>query len=93
MTSRAVPPHAAGNQKLNIGHYWLQRPSSNRLFQAPIHEGFPLLIWFGNILKRFLRSFVHSALTNKPKSTRKYLLDLEIKFLFLLNIFEFTLVF
>ena len=32
-------------------------------------------IWFG-YYKRFPRSFTRSGITDKPKSTRKYLLDL-----------------
>ena len=54
-----------------------QRPNSNSLFHAPIHEGVTLSIWFG-YYKQFLRSFKLYAVTNRPKSTRKYLLDVYI---------------
>ena len=57
-----------------FGLNWLQGPNSNSLFRALIGEGFSLSIWFG-YYKRFLRSFVLSPVTNRPKSTRKYLLD------------------
>ena len=63
---------------------WGQGSNLNSLFRALQWEGFALSIWFG-YCKRFLRSFAHYALTNKPKSTRKYLLDrigLFEKFLF-----------
>ena len=38
-----------------------------------IHESFALAIWFG-YYKWFHRSFASNALTDKPKSTRKYLI-------------------
>ena len=57
-----------------FGLYWLQRPNSNSLFCALIHKGFALSIWFG-YYKQFLRTLKYYAVTNKPKSTRKYLLD------------------
>ena len=60
-----------------FGLCWLQRPNSNSLFRAPIHEGFALSIWFG-YFERFLRTLKHSAYTNKPKSARKYLFDFNV---------------
>ena len=57
-----------------FGLYWLQRSNSNSLFRALISEGFALSIWSG-YCKRFPRSFASNGLTNKPKSTRKYLFD------------------
>ena len=48
--------------------------NSNSLFRAPMHEDLTLSIWFG-YYKRFPRSFAGYTVTNKPKSTRKYLLD------------------
>ena len=48
--------------------------NSNSLFRALRHEDLTLSIWLG-YYKRFPRSFTRSGITDKPKSTRKYLLD------------------
>ena len=67
----------------------MQRPNSNSLFRAPIHEGFALSIWFG-YYKQLLGSFAHDAGTHKPKSTvniyqikkiEKKIIDLSFEFL------------
>ena len=58
------PPEPPGGQGSNL----------NSLFRALRWEGFALSIWFG-YYKRFPRTLKHSAYTDKPKSTRKYLFD------------------
>ena len=64
-----------------IGLYWQQRPNSNCLFRAPIHEGFALSIWFC-YYRWFPRTLTCYADTNKPKSARKYLFDNTSKYFF-----------
>ena len=61
------PPEPPGGQGSNL----------NSLFRALRWEGFALSIWFG-YYKRFPRTLKHSAYTDKPKSTRKYLFDLRV---------------
>ena len=48
--------------------------NSNSLFRALRHEDLTLSIWLG-YYKHFPRSFKRYGITDRPKSTRKYLLD------------------
>ena len=61
------PPEPPGGQGSNL----------NSLFRALRWEGFALSIWFG-YYKRFLRSFAYYPVTDKAKSTRKYLFDIVV---------------